>query len=181
MEILKDMRERKIMPQDLLECYIRARTDTYASGKEPVLGLNIPGFKGYREEVYPYFYQDNYVDNKRRPGNFGGFELITDGSCDGDKLTFYTYAGGLTEEGLKLGEKAVYSKLTEFLRDHVAEVRFGKKVKFTIEDESGTWVYEDDGEVKPWGWEDKEKISHNGVLLYELNGNGACFIRILVS
>lgn len=33
--------ERKIMPQDLLECYIRARTNAYASDKKPVLGLNL--------------------------------------------------------------------------------------------------------------------------------------------
>jgi len=177
MEKLKDVPERQIMPQDLLECYIISRKNTYASGKEPVLGLSVPGFKGYRDIRYPYYYQDNYRDDQSRPGNFGGFEQITEGSYEGSGLTLYTYAGGLTEEGLRLGEKAVYSKLTEFLKDHVADVRFGKKVRFTIGDEGNTWVYEGDGEVKPWGWEDKEKIKLNDKLIYELNGNGLCFIK----
>ena len=55
MEKLKDIPERQIMPEDLLKCYIKARERTYASGKEPVLGLNIPGFKGYKEVLLSLF------------------------------------------------------------------------------------------------------------------------------
>lgn len=40
-----DTPERQIMPNDLFEHYVKARIDTYASGKEPVLGLNIPGLR----------------------------------------------------------------------------------------------------------------------------------------
>lgn len=69
----------------------------------------------------------------------------------------YVYAGGLTGEGLKLGEGEVYSKLTKFLSNHVTEVRFGKKVRFTIEDNYGDWVYEGDGEVKDWGGKIKKE------------------------
>jgi len=44
-EKLGDTPERQIMPNDLFEHYVKARIDTYASGKEPVLGLNIPGLR----------------------------------------------------------------------------------------------------------------------------------------
>lgn len=182
MEKLDEVAGRQIIPKDLFEHYIKARLGTFASKeKEPVLGLNIPGFKGYRYPEEPkgddrFIYEDNFIDDGERPGNFAGFEVNKD-QTRGKDLTLYVYAGGLTEEGLRMGEADIYSKLKEFLRNHVAEVRFGKRVKFTIEDKGDTWVYEGSGEVKAWGWEDKERISYNGVLLYELNGNGACFIR----
>lgn len=181
MEQLGNLPEQQIMPPDLFEHYVKARTDIYASGKDPVSGLNIMGFKGYRFPEKPkaddlLMYEDNYIDYKDIPGIFAGFEVNKD-IVSGKQSTFYSYVGGLNEEGLKLGEKVVYSKLTQFLKDHVSEVRFGKNVRFTIEDESGTWVYEGSGEVNPGGWKDRELIKRNDVALYELNGNGACFIK----
>jgi len=173
--------ERKIMPQHLFEHYVMARSHTFASEKEALLGLNIPGLMGYRypEEPLvdnPFIYEDNYNDDVSRPGNFAGFELNRD-RAKGKEYTLYVYAGGLTKEGLELGEKVVYSILSIFLKAHAAEVRFGKKVIFTIKDGEDIWVYEGDGEVKPWGWEDNETIKRNDTLLYELNGNGVCFIK----
>lgn len=50
-------------------------------------------------------------------------------------------------------------------------------MRFTFEDKDGVWVYEGDGVVRSWGWEDNERITRNDVLLYELNGNGVCFIK----
>jgi hypothetical protein len=174
--------EQKIMPQDLLECYIKSRKNTYASGKEPILGLNVRGFKGYRDVRYPYYYQDNYRDDQSRPGNFSGFEQITEGSYEGQGLTLYTYAGGLTEDGLKLqeqtekglrnGESVVYSRLVKFLGDHVSDVRFGKTVRFEFRDSLGKWVYEGKGRIEGHGWEDDEFISLNGVQMYKLRGTG---------
>lgn len=141
------------MPQDLFEHYIKARKNTYAGDAKPAIGLTVPGSKGFRyhEADSPYYYQDEYFDRPERPGNFGGYEVNRRDSCDGKELTLYTYGGGLTEEELQLGEKAVYSKLTKFLEDHVSKVRFGKKVRFTIEDNDAVWAYEGDGEVGPWG------------------------------
>lgn len=181
MEKLGDIEKRQIMPNDLFEHYVSARTNTYASGREPVSGLNIPGFKGYRFPEKPreddrFIYEDNYLDGEERAGNFAGFEVNRD-VISGKQSTYYSYVGGLTEEGLKLGESVVYSKLTRFLKNHAAEARFGKNIKFTIEDGGDTWVYEGIGEIKPWGWVDKESIKRNDTLLYELNGNGACFIK----
>lgn len=177
MERLKDMPGQEIMPQDLQECYVKARGRTYASGKEPILGLNIPGFKGYKEELYPYFYQDNYVDDKRRPGNFRGLERISEQSFEGNMLALYAYVGGLTREGLKLGEEAVYGRLVKILGEHVRDVCFGKTVTFDFEDGLGKWVYEGNGSVGSYGWEDDESISLNGIQMYKLRGTGLSFIK----
>lgn len=175
MERVKGTPEQQIMPADLMECYIKARERTYASGKESVLGLNIPKLKGYREELYPYFYQDNFRDDEKLPGNFRGFERISEQSYDGNMLTLYAYVGGLTDEGLKLGEEAVYGRLIKILRDHVRDIRFGKTVTFDYEDELGKWVYEGNGRVGSYGWEDDESINLSGVEVYKLRGIGFSF------
>lgn len=169
---------KEILPQDLYEYYVAARADTYASGKKPITGLNTPGFKSYQyhQETSPYFYQDNYCDDEARPGNFGGFEIISEDSFEGKKSTFYNYTGGLTGEGLRLGESAIYAKLVHFLSEHISDVRFGKNVRFDLEDESGKWVYQGQGTINDWGWEDDETIVLNGVGVYKLRGTGICFI-----
>ena len=176
MEKLNDAAEKHIMTGDFKNHYIEARSHSYFSGKKPIVGLNIPGFKGYRYPEDPrlidgFLYQDNYTDDERMPGNFAGFEVNFD-TFTRSRITLYDYRGRLMQEALKLGESAVYSILTRFLSDNATEVRFGKKVRFVIEDKGGTWVYEGNGKVNLSGWDDKETISRNGVLLYELNGEG---------
>lgn len=47
---------------------------------------------------------------------------------------------------------------------------------FDIEDQEGNWQYEDYGSLKPWGWEDRERITLNHVLVYEFSGTGVSFV-----
>lgn len=172
--------ERQIMPKDLLEHYIEARANGYASGKKAAefWFQEASKFKRYKfHGDTPYYYQDYYYDREERPGNFGGFEINSEYAYDGEKLTFYVYGGGLTNEGLALGEEAVYSRLQKFLAEHIPNVRFGKKNKFEFEDGAGIWVYEGDGEIGDWGWNDKERIIYNGQVVYELVGTGLCFTK----
>lgn len=177
-EGLRSSSERKIIPPTIFSHYVNARKSTYASGKKSVLGLHTPQFKGYEYHIEgtPYYYQDNYTDSSDRLGNFSGVEVNSSDSFDGTLLTTYNYGGGLTEEGMKDGESAVYSRLVRFLGYHVEEVRFGKDVTYTFEDEQGQWKYEGHGAVSAWGWEDREQILHNGKLVYDLIGIGMCFV-----
>jgi hypothetical protein len=193
MEQVERNSERLIMPPDLLQHYINARKDTYASGKDPIMGLCIPGYKGYRypeelPEDHPdqsFLYEDNYIDDKDRPGNFGGFETIK--NVGKDKIsTFYVYAGGLTEEGMKLqeqtekglknAESVVYSRLIIFLDKNVKDVRFGNTVKFEFKDQMGKWIYNGKGEVNDYGWADDESVTLNGVEVHKLRGTGLSLI-----
>lgn len=170
--------EREIMPKDLFEHYVEARSKGYAGGGKSKPDPDLPGFKvfKYLNPNLPYIYEDRYTDTPKRPGNFGGFEINRRVSEEGSTLTLYTFGGGLTTEGERLGEDAVYSRLQKFLDENVKEVRFGNMVRFEFEDEMGKWVYEGDGEKNQWGWVDNERISHNGASLYELVGSGICFI-----
>lgn len=176
---INKLSEREILPKDLSEYYVRARKNTFASGKKPVMNLYLPNFWGYEyhENVSPYYYQDNYFDSKDRPGNFSGIEIISKDNFESTFLTTYNYGGGLTEEGMEEGESAVYSRLTTFLKVHAEEVRFGKNVSFSFEDEDGEWVYKGEGEITSMCWEDKEEILHNGKKVYELTGVGMSFIE----
>lgn len=179
MEKLKDMPERQIMPRDVFTDYVNGRKDTFASDKDPILNLNIPGWKGYQyhRKDSSNYYQDNYHDDKERPGNFGGFEIMSRDSYTGKKLVFYGYAGGLTKAGEKFGEAIVYTRLRKFLKDHVEEVRFGKSVAFDFENGLGKWVYEGKGRIEDYGWEDGEFLSLNGAQVYKLRGTGLSFIK----
>lgn len=181
MEQLDNTPERQIMPREVFEHFVRARTDTYASGRESVMGLNIPRFKGYRypeepkEGVDRFVYEDNFKDSKKRPGNFGGFEIVKDVTSD-EEVTLYSYAGGLTKEGLKLGEEVVYERLMKFLGQNASDVRFGKNATYNFEDELGKWTYEGKGRKEDYGWKDDEVISLNGAPMHKLRGNGLVFI-----
>ena len=171
-------RIERILPPDLQAFYIKARQETYASSKPAVFGLNVVGFKGYKfyDNETDYFYQDNYMDKEKRPGNFGGWELITKYSFGGPRLSFYTYGGGLTAAGLIKGEKAVYGQLKKFLAERATEARFGKSLR------GGTWVahnqwnFRSDGKIHDWGWEDAEQIALNNNLVYEFRGVGVVFV-----
>ena len=186
MKQLGNTLEQQIMPPELFEHYVNARTNTYASGKEPVLGLNGLNNKDYYGYRYPeepkeddhFVYEDNFRNIEGRPGNFVGYELNRDAS--GKVRTHYGYEGRLTDDGLKLGENAVDSILKRFLRENITEVRFGKKVRFVIEDGQDTWVYEGNGKIEDrglerWVWTDEARIKLNGNLVYELGGIGAYY------
>ena len=166
------------LPHDLQEFWTRARANTYAGDTVPIPGLTSPGSTGYRyfEENNPYIYTDEYHSHSKTPGKFAGAEMIRKYRYDGQRTAFYTYAGGLTEEGLKLGEETVYEILKKVLKEKAEIVRFGNRVMTEVENQDGRWQYEGYGSLKPWGWEDKERITLNHVLVYELSGTGVSFV-----
>ncbi len=170
--------EKGIMPGDLFEEFIEARKNTYASGKKPQMGLHLSDSWGhdYHKEGSLYYYQDNY---RVEPCKFVGEEKIDFRfePLETPPLAIYRYHGGLTEKGAEEGEDFVYSRLKIFLKEHAEEVRFGKNVSFSFEDEDGEWIYKGEGEITSMCWEDKEEILHNEKKVYELIGVGICFIE----
>lgn len=167
--------EREILPADLFEHYVAGRANGYASGKRALLHLNHSGQRGYcyYQKGSPYYYQDNFVEGE---GRFAGYEINSQDYLFGPACVFYAYEGGLTKEGLELGEEQVYLRLRKFLAEHVSEVRFGKEVWFTFEDELGRWTYEGQGIFTNRGWRDEERLSLNGRILHELSGLGISFL-----
>lgn len=172
---------REIMHEDLVKHYIEGRKKAYAGGDESVYvpDPKIKGFKvfGWQNPDLPYHFEDHYTDNPERPGNFAGFEVNRIGGKDGNILTYYSYVGGLTKEGLRIGEEEIYTRLRMFLGEHCEDVRFGNKVAFGFEDREGKWAYEGWGGVEDYGWEDEESISLNGVVIYKLRGAGISSIK----
>lgn len=182
MENLQSSSERNIMPPDLFKHYIDSRAKArFSTGETTYIpDSTLSGFKCFtwQNPDLPYHFEDRFADSSKRPSDFGGYEINRENSDKGEMLTFYSYNGGLTEEGLKVGESEVYDRILQrFLEEHVEEIRFGKKVRFTIEENDDVWVYEGDGEIQTWSWKDKETIRRNGILFYELNGSGVCFIK----
>lgn len=173
--------EREIIPPDLFRHYVDARKKAFATGGDQLYILDdaLPGFKVFRwkNPELPYHFEDHYTDTLKGSGNFAGFEINRKNSRKGERLTFYDYSGGLTEEGMKLGEDAVYSRLRKFLGECTELVRIGRTGRFNFKDELGKWVYEGKATVEAYGWHDDELISRNGILVYKLRGNGICFIH----
>lgn len=170
--------EREILPNDLRAHLIEARSEGYAGGGEYVSDDMIPEFKRFKfqDNQRGYYYEDKFGTSEKRPGNFAGFELVTR-YPSGPRCAYYGYAGGLTEEGEKLGEKEVYLRLQRFLTENADVVRFGGIVEFSFEDEDGAWTYRAWGGIARWGWEDREEVVNNGKTVYELSGQGVCFLQ----
>lgn len=185
MERISRLPDREIIPKGIYEFYVRARSAAYAGGGEYEPDRKLPGFEIFRykdpdtgHHRAPYVFEDRYTDGSERPGHFGGFEIIQGfGQVRPapPPFIFYTYTGDLIGKGERLGEGLVYSKLQKFLKEHVGDVRFGRKVRFELTDGEGNWVYEGDGESLQCGWEDKERIILNGALVYQLTGRALCF------
>ena len=108
--------DRELMPVDLREFYARARENTFAAGLPPVDDPLIWGSKELKFKEGNLYYHDRYFDSPERPGNFAGIEIVSEGLYGGKPLAIYSYAGGLTEPGLKLGESTVYGRLQKFLQ-----------------------------------------------------------------
>ena len=168
----------EFLPLDLQKFWARARVNTYAGDATPIPGITSPGSTGFRyhEEKSDLFYIDEFHTHSKIPGRFIGGEAIRQGSYMGLRSGFYHYAGGLTEEGLKLGEETVYGVLKKVLKERAEVVRFGNRVMIDIEGQGGNWQYEGYGSIKPWSWEDRERITLNHALLYEFVGTGVCFV-----
>lgn len=166
------------LPRGLKEFWTRARTNTYAGDATPIPGISSPGSSGfhYDEENCPYIYVDEYHTHAKSPGNFIGTEMVRKYRFDGPRVALYTYAGGLTKNGLTLGEETIYGILKKVLREKAEIVRFGNRIMTEIENQDGHWQYEGYGSLKPWGWDDKERITLNHVLVYELSGAGVSFV-----
>ncbi len=156
---------------------VEARQEGYAGDGEYIPDDIIPGFKRFRFEDTKrgFYYEDRHGISEKRPGNFAGFELVTR-YPGGPRCAFYSYAGGLTKEGEKLGEEMVYGQLKRFLREHVEEVRFGETLAYAFADESGLWSYRSPGRRESWGWYDFEIIEHDVGAVYKLSGQGVCFL-----
>ncbi len=165
---------REILLPDVKIFLAEARAKTYASNIKPQKTPMIPGSKELRFKGSGWVYHDRYFDASRRPGNFAGVELITADDFWGSKhLMVYSYGGGLTQEGLELGEEEVYGSLQKFLKEEAARARMGESFNVT----NGEWEYENEGEVTDWGWRDHEVLRKNGVLVHEVNAQGICLIK----
>lgn len=167
--------EREILPLPLKGFLARARADTYASNGIPERNPLIPGSKElrYKEDGF-MCYHDRYFDVPGRPGNFAGMELVTAERFDGSEhLMVYTYGGGLTAEGLELGEGPVYGSLQDFLKEQAPRARMGES--FKVQD--GEWEYENEGEITDWGWKDRETLRKNGILVHEVNAQGIALVK----
>ena len=165
---------REVLPQSLREFYSQARRHTFAAGVTPVENPLIWGAKGLSFSEGNLYYYDRYFDNPQRPGNFAGIEIVSEAMYGGKPLAVYSYAGGLAEEGLKLGESLVYGRLQKFLRENAQTARFGGKARGVYGDEYGGWEYQCVGEIRTWGWADVEYINLNGELVYDFSGQGIC-------
>lgn len=170
-EILAD---REIMPATLREFYARARAETFASDMPSIKNPMIPGSTELRYKEGNFYYHDRYFDNEENPGRFVGMEIVSEGSYEGQPLSVYSYAGGLTERGSRLGESTVYERLKKFLQKNAQTARFGGKVRDLLKDEVGIWIYESKGMVTRWGWADVEYLNLEGDLVYEFQGEGTC-------
>lgn len=157
------------LPTALLNYTARARRNTYAGGAKEVKRPLIKGFHELRYKEDGLVYRDMYIDFPMRPGNFAGMESMTeDGFDTGEHRVGYSYAGGLTEEGLRFGEGDVYKALQHFLGEHSDKARMGES--FTAK--NGEWEYINKGEITDWGWMDHELLKRNGILMHEMIGGG---------
>jgi len=174
--------ESPILPRDVLAHYVSARRNTYAwmPSSAAIPDLSIPGTKGFAyppEEIepgynLPYRYTDEWVSGKEK-GAFSGREVNFSRYDENDLITWYSYMGGLTEEGIKHGEGFVYGLLLRgFLRMHADQVRLGGNVKFEEKIEQGSAAYKGEGVRVGRNWHDVEKIELNGTLLYVARGDG---------
>ena len=166
--------DRELMPVTLREFYARARENTFAAGMFPVDDPLIWGSKELRFSEGNLYYHDRYFDNPQRPGNFAGIEIVSEGLYGGKQLIVYTYGGGLTKQGLKLGESTVYESLPKFLQKNAQITRFGGNVRDIFNNDAGTWIYESKGLVRDRGWADEEYINLDGDLVYDFSGQGVC-------
>ena len=183
MEQVSEIQEPQIMPREVFDHFVKARVNTFASGKKPISGLNVMGFEGYRypdknNEGATFLYEDNFqVSEDRKSAHFAGYEVNKD-IASGKVNTVYLYGGGPTKEGIDVGDKIVNNALILFLAEHANEVRFGKNVRFEHKDPSGNiWVYEGKGERKDHGWGDEEKLTRNGVPMHTFEGKGHVFSK----
>lgn len=169
---------RPILPPDVREFYIRARTRTYAAGMSADPNPILPGAHELRYAEAVYLYEDRYFDNSaERPGNFFGIELVRLNLDENPVIASCSYGGGLTDDGLRLTSDAAVGRFLQLiLREYAERVRFGEMLRVERRQEGDRWVYADEGEVRPWGWRGTERIWLDGVLVYGLSYQGGCFL-----
>ena len=84
MEQVSEIQEPQIMPREVFDHFVKARVNTFASGKKPISGLNVMGFEGYRypdknNEGATFLYEDNFqVSEDRKSAHFAGYEVNKD-------------------------------------------------------------------------------------------------------
>src|SRR3989304_10378735 len=180
-------REREILPRDLRAHYIEARMNTWASNSERFSSwdLTVPGSKGFvypapgmeAEHPSPYLYKDIYIDGKEN-GSFSGRETNTSGGNENDLITLYSCMGGLTGEGMELGEGFIYGRLLRgFLKDYSRDLRFGKNfspIAILLSQMPQTiFILKSVGKREGRTWHDEESIEiEGGPKIYVFKGEG---------
>lgn len=155
----------------------KARTEGYASGKVPEKNLTIQGSEGYRYQDINdgLSYQDEFF-GYGEDSPFSGHEIVQD-EFDDEKVVFeYLYAGGLTEQGIGLGAREVYSRHKDILFQYADKVRLGGTFEIQFTDKYGRWIFWTRGEETPYGWKDHEKILLGQNILYELDGTATILV-----
>lgn len=155
----------------------KARTEGYASGKDPEKNLTIQGSEGNRYQNINdgLSYQDEYF-GYGEGAPFSGGEIVKDELHDRNVVFTYSYAGGLTEQGIGLGSGEVYSRQKDILLQYADKVRLGGTFEIQFTDKYGKWVFWTRGEETPYGWKDHEKILLGQNILYELDGTAAILV-----
>ncbi len=171
--LLVDTKGEIIHPA-LSDFIVKARSNTFASGVDPIKSLTIQGSEGYqfRDINDGLSYQDEYLGEDP----FSGFELVRDEFHDGNVVFTYLYAGGLTEEGISLGAREVDDRQRNVLLQYSDKVRLGGTFELQFRDKYGKWTFLTRGEETPFGWKDHEKILLGQNILYELEGTAAILV-----
>lgn len=164
-----------VLPPNLKQFTEMARGNTYAAGVEPQITRD--GFKLLSYKSPLFLYVDRWNTSRTQDGAFGGMEIVrdNDNTKSGFILLTYTYAGGLTEEGIKLGKDAVFPELRWFLKKFTKTAHFGLTMIEHKKAGRATWTYRSRGLRTPWGWMDREEMLRKGKLIYNLGGQGSYY------
>ena len=167
----------EIIHPALSDFIVKARSNTFASGIDPIKSLTIQGSEGYqfRDINDGLSYQDEYLGNGEKDP-FSGFEIVRDEFQDENVVFTYLYAGGLTEEGISLGASEVNSRQRKILLQYADKVRLGGTFELQFTDKYGKWTFWTRGEETPAGWTDHEMILLGQNILYELDGTAAILV-----
>jgi len=179
----KEVKGHILIPPHIFCFIVNSRENTWASGRQPD-NIN----RQTKEEFYFYTdptnasrtYFDRYRVNTHKPNTFTGWESVFE---EGRKVIEYTYNGVLTKKGQEIGDKVVYNKLKEFLRDLGKVTRIGNDYflhEKREKDPSGNeiiWTYKTIGRILPSGWRDEEIFEFNGIPVHTLKGIGKSFFH----
>lgn len=143
--------DKQILPEDVHSFYLNSRSIQHKPFKGPVLSLRSDN---------GFYYQECYLANNNRPGSFSGSANIRKNHERGDLLFSFNYGGGLSFQGLTLGEETIYSALSEILNTNPHLFRLGNFHEVPFEYDRHRYVYVDAGQIEPWGFRGVESLFH---------------------